>query len=60
MIGSAHIGANFKTVCKEVEKIVEVPVTVAKEVIKYKDDPLLNHPKIQEAIKHARRAGEWD
>jgi len=46
-----------KIITKEVEKIVEVPVTVTKEVIKYKDDPLLNHPKIQEAIKHVRRAG---
>jgi len=47
-----------------VEKIVEVPVEkiveVEKEVIKYKDDPRMNHPKIKEAIKHAKRAGQWD
>jgi len=36
--------------------IKEVPVE--KEIIKYKDDPLLKHPRIQEAIKHTRRAGE--
>ena len=28
-----------------------------KEIV-YKDNPLLKHPRIQEAIKHARRAGE--
>jgi len=44
----------------EVEKIVEVPVEVTKEVIKYIDDPRFNHPKIQEAIKHAKRSGEWE
>ena len=37
-------------------QIQEVPVE--KEVIKYKDNPLLNHPRVQNAIKHARRAGE--
>lgn len=31
---------------------------VIKEVVKYKDNPLLNHPRIQEAIKHGKRAGE--
>ena len=31
---------------------------VEKEVIKYKDNPLLKHPRVQNAIKHARRAGE--
>lgn len=35
-----------------IEKIVE------KEVIKYKDNPLLQNPRVQDAIKHARRAGE--
>ena len=51
-----------KVIIKEipVEKIVE------KEVIKYKENPdvkklekQLNHPKVQNAIKHAKRAGEW-
>jgi len=42
----------IKEVPVEVEKIVEVE----KEVIKYKDNPLLNHPKVQEAIKHAKRS----
>jgi hypothetical protein len=42
----------------EVEKIVEVPVEVTKEVIIYKDNPILNHPKIKEAIKHAKRSGK--
>ena len=44
------------------EKIItkEIPVEkiVEKEVIKYKDNPLLEHPRVQDAIKHARRAGE--
>ena len=39
-----------------VEKIVEK--VVEKEVIK--ENPILEHPKIKEAIKHARRAGELD
>ena len=47
-----------------IEKIVEVPVEVEKivekEITKYIEDPRLNHPKIQEAIKHAKRAGEWE
>jgi len=46
-----------KVITKEIIK--EVPVEIEKEVIKYKDDPRMNHPKIKEAIKHARRAGEW-
>ena len=43
-----------KVIIKEIpiEKIVE------KEVIKYKDNPLLNHPRVKDAIKHAKRAGE--
>ena len=50
-----------ETVSKEpetkiVEKVIEVPVEVEKIV--YKDDPLFKHPRIQEAIKHAKRAGE--
>ena len=49
-----------KIVEKIVEKEVPVEKIVEKEVIKYKDDPRLNHPRIQEAIKHARRAGEWE
>ena len=28
--------------------------------IKYKDNPILENPKVQEAIKHAKRAGELD
>ena len=47
-------------VIKEVKIPIEKIVKVEKEVIKYKDDPRINHPKIQEAIKHAKRAGEWD
>jgi len=46
-----------KVITKEVIK--EVPVEFKKEVIKYVDDPRLKHPKVQEAIKHAKRAGEW-
>jgi len=42
---------------KIVEKEVIKEVPVEKIVIKYKDNPLLNHPKIREAIKHAKRAG---
>ena len=42
----------IKEVPVEVEKIVE------KEVIK--EDPRMNHPRIKEAIIHAKRAGEWD
>ncbi len=49
----------------EVEKIVEVPVEVEKIVEKNvygeeveKNLKLLKHPRIREAIKHARRAGE--
>ena len=40
---------------------------IEKEVIKYKENPdvenikkQLNHPKIQNAIKHAKRAGDWN
>ena len=47
-----------KEVIKEIPVEVEKIVEVEKEVIKYKDNPILNNPKIQEAIKHARRAGE--
>ena len=46
----------IKEVPVEVEKIIEVE----KEVIKYKDDPRMSHPKIQEAIKHAKRSGGWE
>ena len=40
--------------------IKEVPVEkiIEKEIVKYKEDPRLDHPRIREAIKHARRAGE--
>ena len=45
---------------KEKVVIKEVPVEkiVEKEVIKYVDNPILKAEKVQEAIKHARRAGE--
>ena len=41
-----------KVITREVIK--EVPVE--KEVIKYIDDPTLKNPRVQEAIKHAKRA----
>jgi hypothetical protein len=47
-----------KVITKEIIK--EVPIEVEKEVIKYKEDPRMNHPRIQDAIKHAKRAGEWE
>ena len=44
------------------EKIItkEVPVEkiINKEVIKMVENPLLKHPRVQEALKHAKRAGE--
>ena len=40
------------------EKVITKELPVEKEVIKYKDNPLLKHPRVQNAIKHARRAGE--
>ena len=43
-------------VLNQMVKEKEVPVVVEKIV----KDPRMNHPRIQEAIKHARRAGEWD
>ena len=43
---------------KIITKKVPIEKIVEKEIIKYKDNPLLKHPKIQEAIKHAKRAGE--
>ena len=44
------------------EVIIEKEVPVEKEVIveKIVKDPRMNHPKIQEAIKHIKRSGEWD
>ena len=45
---------NKKSEVKIIEKIVEVPI----EKVIYKDNPILNHPRIQEAIRHAKRAGE--
>ena len=49
----------------EVEKIVEVPIEVEKIIEKnvYGEEienklKLLDHPRIQNAIKHAKRAGE--
>ena len=43
---------------KIIEKIVEVPVEKIVEKIIEKENPMLNHPRVQEAIKHAKRAGE--
>ena len=47
------------------EKVIIKEVPIEKEVIKYKETPglgnlknQLNHPRVQEAIKHAKRAGE--
>ena len=47
-----------KVITKEIIK--EVPVEVEKIVVKevIKENPLINSPIVQEAIKHARRAGE--
>ena len=49
------------------EKVITKEVPIEKEVIKYKENPefedlkkQINHPRIQNAIKHARRAGDWD
>ena len=49
-----------KEIPVEIEKIVEVPVEKEVIVEKIVKDPRMNHPKIQEAIKHAKRSGEWD
>ena len=45
-----------KVITKEVP--VKVEKIIEKEVIK--EDPRMNHPRVQEAIKHARRSGEWE
>ncbi len=45
---------------KVIEKIVKVPVEKEVIVEKIMEDPRMNHPRIKEAIKHAKRAGEWD
>ena len=44
-------------IMEELDKEPEIKI-IEKEVIK--EDPRLKHPRIQEAIKHAKRAGEWD
>tara|TARA_R110000824_G_scaffold207974_2_gene393537 strand:- start:3221 stop:4225 length:1005 start_codon:yes stop_codon:yes gene_type:complete len=49
-----------KEIPVEIEKIVEVPVEKEVIVEKIVKDPRMNHPKIQEAIKHIKRSGEWD
>ena len=51
-----------KVITKEIIKEVPVEKIVEKEVIKevIKEDPRWNHPKIQNAIKHAKRAGDWE
>jgi len=46
----------IKEIPVEIEKEIIKEVEVEKEVIMYKDNPLLKHPKVQEAIKHAKRA----
>ena len=43
-------------VLNQMVKEIEEPVVVEKIV----EDPRMNHPRILEAIKHAKRAGEWD
>jgi hypothetical protein len=54
----------FKPIEKQKEyKVYKKPEApkekvITKEIIKNKDNPILNHPRIQDAIKHAKRAGE--
>ena len=43
-------------VLNQMVKEIEEPVVVEKII----EDPRMNHPRILEAIKHAKRAGEWD
>ena len=54
--GVARDPKDYEVFKQEVIVEKEVPVVVEKIV----EDPRMNHPKIQEAIKHAKRAGEWD
>ena len=54
--GVARDPKDYEVFKQEVIIEKEVPVVVEKIV----EDPRMNHPRIQEAIKHARRAGEWD
>jgi len=49
-----------KIITKEVPVEVEKIVEIEKEVIKYEKDPIINHPRVQEAIKHAKRSGELE
>ena len=42
------------------EKIIIKEVPVEKEVIKYIENPILTHPRVKDAVKHAKRAGEWE
>ena len=46
---------------KQIPHHTPQPIMPKPEVIEkilYKDDPVLNHPRVKEAIKHAKRAGE--
>ena len=54
--GVARDPKDYEVFKQEVIIEKEVPVVVEKIV----EDPRMNHPRIQEAIKHAKRAGEWD
>ena len=54
--GVARDPKDYEVFKQEVIVEKEVPVVVEKIV----EDPRMNHPRIQEAIKHAKRAGEWD
>ena len=54
--GVARDPKDYEVFKQEVIVEKEVPVVVEKIV----KDPRMNHPRIQEAIKHAKRAGEWD
>ena len=54
--GVARDPKDYEVFKQEVIVEKEVPVVVEKIV----EDPRMNHPRILEAIKHAKRAGEWD
>ena len=42
------------------ERVIIKKEIVKKEVPVIKEDPRMNHPRIQDAIKHAKRAGDWN
>jgi hypothetical protein len=54
--GVARDPKDYEVFKQEVIVEKEVPVEVEKII----EDPRMNHPRILEAIKHAKRAGEWD